>query len=126
MSHGPCRAARPESVRAQCVTAGVPSPAVDLLAFFLALGAIARVTRFVNDDVLAAGLRQAVHRRYGGGSPLFYVLGCPWCLSIYVAPPIMTAAYLVPTAWWFVIPAASLTASYAYALLAVNADPASR
>ncbi|MSW50555.1 MAG: DUF1360 domain-containing protein [Actinobacteria bacterium] len=99
---------------------------MDLLAFFLALGAVARLTRLVNSDVLTQPFRDLVERRAGRASALDYLVGCPWCLSIWLAPPVMTAAYLAPHAWWFVIPAASLTASYLYALLAVNADPAHR
>jgi Protein of unknown function (DUF1360) len=95
---------------------------VSLAVFLLSLGAVARITRFVNSDDLASSVRTAVLRRYGPDSYFYTLLSCPWCLSIWVA------AAVVPLAWYcgesaaFQIPAAALSISQLYALAAANWD----
>ncbi|MGI5292713.1 hypothetical protein ACQEVF_56710 [Nonomuraea polychroma] len=96
---------------------------LDIGGFLLALGATARVTRFFNSDVLAAPIRAWILRRHGPASKWTYLAQCPWCLSIWVAPIAVTAAWLSAGAWWFTIPAAALSASYVYGLIAQHLDP---
>lgn len=86
--------------------------------FLLALGAVLRVTRFVNDDELFQPVRDWVDRRYGPESKLAYLLTCPWCASIYVAAPaaVVSAGWIAPAIgapWWF----AALTLWLTYSFL---------
>jgi hypothetical protein len=95
---------------------------VTLAVFALALGAVARITRFGNTDDLASGLRQAVLSRYGPDSNWYTLLVCPWCLSVWVAAAVIPLAWIFGEYGVFQIPAAALTASYLYALVASNWD----
>lgn len=88
---------------------------------------VARITRFVNDDFLAAPIREAVMKRFGAKGKLYYLATCPWCLSIYSALPVAVIVPLVfgdfgafGTLWaagglW-------LGYSYVYGLVAGNFD----
>lgn len=91
-------------------------------AFLLALGLTARVVRFLNSDVLAQGLRDAIGRRYGEASKAAYLVGCPWCASPYVAVPAVAAAYYAGEHPAFVITAAAATISYLVGLVSINLD----
>lgn len=55
---------------------------------------VARVTRFLNSDYLAADFRMWVKVRFGDGK-IYYLVTCPWCASIWVALPI--AVYIAAT-----------------------------
>jgi hypothetical protein len=90
--------------------------------FLLALGAVARLTRLLNSDVLAAPFRTRVERRFGSGSRVAYLMTCPWCASIWIAPPVVAAAAALGGTWWFTFPAACLTVSYVYGLTASLLD----
>lgn len=90
--------------------------------FLLALGLTLRVVRFLNSDVLAQGLRDAVDRRFGDSSKAAYLISCPWCASPYVAAPVMAAAYYVGEHPAFIIAAAAATASYLTGLISINLD----
>lgn len=96
--------------------------AVTLTAFLLALGAVARVTRFVNADILAQPIRNLAMRRHGPGGHAAILIHCPWCLSIWIAAPLAPLAYWYGDRAWFVIPAAWLSLSYVYAIVAQWAD----
>lgn len=97
---------------------------VNVLVWLLAFGATARVTRFLNDDVLAEPIRSWVSARFGEDSRLAYLIECPWCASIWLAAPAATVAWFaVPEslrvgAWWYTIPGLWLTISYAYGRIA--------
>ena len=96
-----------------------------LLLFLLGFGVTARVTRFVNSDVLAAPLRIWVMRRFGPTSKAMTLVECPWCLSIWVAAgaaAVATWAADWPLPAWIVGPGLALTWSYLYGLIAVNLD----
>lgn len=90
-------------------------------AFLLTLGAVARITRFVNADTLFESVRAAVLRRFGPGY-WYTLVTCPWCLSIW------TAAAVVPVGWFagrspaYLIPAMVLSISYLYAIAATHLD----
>lgn len=86
---------------------------------------VARVTRFVNADYLAADLRSAVMKRFGDGK-LYYLATCPWCLSIWTALPVSAIVVLAPMtgafgAVWAVL-GVWLGYSYAYGLVTQNLD----
>ena len=91
---------------------------MSITVFLLTLGLVARVTRFITDDVLAAPIRTLVIRWFGDESKLYVLSTCPWCLSIW------TAGALVPVAWFYgdhpgyLIPAIIGTISWVYAILA--------
>lgn len=93
-----------------------------IAAFLLALGLTARIVRFLNSDVLAQALRDAITRRYGEASKATYLVGCPWCTSPYVAVPIVATAYYAGDHPAFVIPAAAATISYLVGLATINLD----
>lgn len=80
--------------------------------FLLALGATARITRFINADYLARHLRAGIIRRLGPDHDLAYGITCAWCLSIWVAGGVMTIAWFYGSHPGFIIPTAALTASY--------------
>ena len=63
-----------------------------------------RLTVLIKDDKITERLRRAVFRRYGERddkdvrSPS-YLLGCPWCLSIYFGALAVVARRLAPRQW---------------------------
>ena len=88
------------------------------LAVVLGYFVVARVTRFVNADYLAADLRAWVMRRFGDGK-LYYLATCPWCLSIWTALAVSLVVVLsfAPewmTAWGQIFGVGALTAAYSY------------
>jgi hypothetical protein len=87
---------------------------LDIGGFLLALGAVARIVRFVTSDSLAAPFRDWAIRRFGTGRGARFVelIHCPWCLSVWAAAVVVPAAYAAAGAWWFVVPAAALSISY--------------
>lgn len=72
--------------------------------------AVARLTRLLVSDKITVGFRQWVVRKWGADSMLSYLVHCPWCMSIWVAIPIMPVAVIFPNRWVvavLAIPAAS-------------------
>ena len=65
----------------------MPFWAVALLGFLI----VARVTRFLNEDYLAADFRAWLFRRFGDGK-IYYLVTCPWCASIWIAGPVAALA----------------------------------
>jgi hypothetical protein len=95
---------------------------VTVTAFLLAWGATARLTRLVNSDVLTETARDALLARFRADSKPHYLLTCPWCASIWIAVPVVLAAWAADGADWFNVPAAILTISYLYGLVASHLD----
>lgn len=117
---------------------------VTVLALLLAFGATARLTRLVTTDVfpptvalrarvLAIGVRRHT-RPLNAASGVtrtdtslavdktrswwpYKLLTCGWCLSFWIGLAAVTVAYFQPRAWWFLLPAAALTASHITGLL---------
>jgi hypothetical protein len=63
-----------------------------------------RLTVLIKDDKITEPLRQAVFRRYGhlGDTDVrnpSYLLGCPWCLSMYFGALAVAGRRYVPGAW---------------------------
>lgn len=94
---------------------------MDLIQFLLALGATARITRFVTSDLLGQPIRATVERRFGDDSRAAYLMTCPWCASIWISAAVLAAALLLP-GLWFTAAAAWLTISYLYGLTASLLD----
>ena len=59
----------------------------------LAFGLTARITRLITDDYILGWLRAAVIGRWGPLSKPAYLIGCPWCMSIWVAGAVVPIAY---------------------------------
>jgi hypothetical protein len=99
------------------------------LVALLALGSTARLTRLgATDDITFrlrewlsfwGGVKEPEYRRRARlASWLYRLISCPWCLSAWVAPPVVAAAWLWGDRWFFVVPALALTVSYAVGYLA--------
>jgi len=58
---------------------------VQLVTFAVYALAVMRVVRFANYDRLFDPVRIMVGHIWGPDSKAVYFLGCPWCLSIWVA-----------------------------------------
>jgi hypothetical protein len=80
-----------------------------IVSVLVATLAVARVTRFIVDDQLSIGFRRAVMNRWGEDSWQSYLVTCPWCVSVWIALPIMPVAVLWPNRW--VIAALSIAAA---------------
>lgn len=65
-----------------------------LIMFVLAALALARITRLITTDKIGEPLRMAVLNWRGQDSMVTYLLFCPWCISMWLAPA--AAAVL----WW--------------------------
>lgn len=100
---------------------------MSLLVFgFLAFGATARLTRLLTTDkILEAARRWVVHRTdtmpTDRAERLSYFVTCPWCVSMWVAPPVIASGWWpahhgTATWWWF--PAACLLLSHIVGLTA--------
>jgi hypothetical protein len=63
-----------------------------------------RLTVLIKDDKITERLRRAVFRRYGHledsdvRNPS-YLMGCPWCLSVYFGALAVLGRRYAPTAW---------------------------
>jgi hypothetical protein len=80
--------------------------------FLLALGATLRITRFITDDYLTRNVRAFFIRRFGPEHDVAYLVGCPWCLSIYIGGALGTVGWFYGQHPGFLIPAACLTISW--------------
>ncbi|GAA3173109.1 hypothetical protein [Nonomuraea salmonea] len=89
-----------------------------ILAALLALGATVRLTRLVTADVLTMPIRTYAADRWGEASRIAYLLSCPWCASMYVAPPVMATAHVWGGTVVWQVAAGALTASYLTGLAA--------
>jgi hypothetical protein len=85
------------------------------LAAVLGYFIVARGTRFLNSDYLAADIRSWVMRRFGDGK-LYYLTTCPWCASIWFALPVALYVALVPLSGVFgtLLLIAGLWSGYSY------------
>lgn len=93
-----------------------------MLTLILALGAIFRITRFVNSDTLFQPVRDRVDDAFGPDSRPAYLLSCAWCASIWVALLVtLSGALAGDTVVWKLI-AFALTASYVYGVASQRLD----
>ncbi len=98
----------------------MPPVAHQIILALLTLGAVARVTRFVVDDVLFQPVRTAVEGRRASGffRWLFDLMSCSWCTSIWVAAAASGAHWAWHDTTVFLYVVAALTASHLVALAA--------
>jgi hypothetical protein len=82
-----------------------------IISLVVAVLAVARITRLLIEDRLTVSYRQFIVKRTGPNSLLTYLVHCPWCMSIWIAVPVMPVAALFPNPWVIgvlAIPAASM------------------
>lgn len=82
------------------------------MVFLLCLGLTARATRLITDDYLTRRFRMWIVRLAGPESSIAYLIGCPFCLSMYIAGGAYTLGYFYGHTAAFVIVAGALTASW--------------
>lgn len=77
--------------------------------------AVARVTGLITLDEITRPTRDALLRRLNPNRPshqqVAYLIGCPWCMSIWVAAAIIPAAWAAGDHPALAIPALALAAS---------------
>lgn len=86
-----------------------------ITSLLVAALAVARLTRLLVSDKLTVGIRQWVVRKWGPDSMASYLIHCPWCMSVWLAIPLMPVAALFPNRWVIAvlaIPAASYLAGF--------------
>lgn len=98
------------------------------MAFLLILPvyalAVARLTRLVTTDVVFDRPRHALwswladHRH----PQLLYLSSCRWCASVWIAFPVIVAAYYLGRSPAMLIPAAALATSYVTGWLAEHEE----
>jgi hypothetical protein len=80
-----------------------------IVSMIVAALAVARVTRLIVDDQLTIRFRRWVMNKWGADSWQSYLVTCPWCVSVWIALPVMPPAVLWPNQW--VIAALSIAAA---------------
>lgn len=60
-----------------------------------------RITRLLVEDAILDTPRRALKRRLmrGQHTKLLELVGCPWCVSVYVAAGIVAARRVAPVLW---------------------------
>lgn len=86
-----------------------------VLCLIVAALAVARLSMLFTQDQLTIRIRQAVVQRFGDNSLPSYLIHCDWCLSMWIAIPVMLVAVTYPNRWVIgvlAVPAASLVAGF--------------
>jgi hypothetical protein len=89
---------------------------VQILTYFVALAAVARVSMFIPDDRLFLPVKRWLIRVRGEDSNLAYLATCGWCISIWLGVLIMVPTVFILWGWeqWLLAlvsaPASSLVA----------------
>lgn len=60
-----------------------------------------RLTKLVIDDYITEPLRDKVYEKFGepDESKISYLIGCPWCTSMYAGAFVVAARTIAPKAW---------------------------
>ena len=82
----------------------------DLITAIIAAFAVTRLIRLIMSDTVTEPIRQWAFRRFGPGSKVVELLGCPWCCGWWIS------AALVGFAW-----ATNLVSSLPTALIMIPA-----
>lgn len=85
------------------------SPGVWLVVDALA---VYRLTRLITRDDISTPMRKAITKRWEG--PLVTLVGCPWCISIWLGAGTVLATYFAPYWWSFVAMLLALSAVAGY------------
>ena len=86
-----------------------------ILSLVLGVLTVARLTRLLVEDRLTVSWRRWAVKKWGEDSLQAYFVHCPWCMSMWVAPPTMVIATLFPYIWVIAllsIPAASYVTGF--------------
>jgi hypothetical protein len=84
-----------------------------IICLVVAALAVARLSMLITQDQLTIGIRQRVVNRFGEVSKITYLFHCDWCMSMWLAIPIMPLVAAWPNRWVLAamfVPAASLVA----------------
>jgi hypothetical protein len=94
------------------------------LTAVLTAGLILRLTRLVVADQISHRLRLRIALRLGVNHPITTLITCTWCMSVWIAAAVCTAAWWwADTRWWFLF-ALAATASLAAGWTSRWLDPA--
>lgn len=69
---------------------------LSLLRFVTDLLATYRLTKLVIDDKLTEDLRNLIYEKFPPNSKLAYLIGCPWCVSVWAGATIFTLRKISP------------------------------
>lgn len=69
----------------------------DLILFIVFSLSVYRVTRLLIEDEILDEVRDWAYTKVKPGGRLSYLMGCPWCLSFWVAIPLMILYIASPT-----------------------------
>ena len=95
----------------------------DPLALLVAVLACYRLSLLVTADEIARPWRDRALEKLGDDSRLGYLIDCPWCASVWLAPPIVASALAWADGWGWWLAAGSLAASAVTGALASYASP---
>lgn len=93
------------------------------LTFTLTALAVYRLTLLVTADELTRPWREWAIEKLGAESRWAYLIECPWCCSMYVAPPAVLSALAWSDGWGWKLAAGSLAASAVTGIAATYASP---
>lgn len=95
---------------------------MDLLTLIILPLAVARLTRLVTTDRIFSAVRSRLEARWlmkaGLDSLALYLIGCPWCISMYTGTGAAAAWWAWGDARWFTAAVVALAASYVTGWLA--------
>jgi hypothetical protein len=83
---------------------------------------VLRGTRLITDDAIAAPVRTWLRNRFGYRGRVAYLIGCPWCLSIWIAGAVVPVAYFYGHTTGFTIAGLIGLLSYAAGICATWLD----
>lgn len=94
----------------------------DVIIWLLATGTLLRLTRLITKDRIMSPLRSEVIRRYGPESMAADLIGCPWCMSFWIALPVYALASMLTGIHAGIIFPAALTGSYLTGIIAARIE----
>jgi hypothetical protein len=68
-----------------------------ILLLIVGILAVARLSMLIVDDQILLPFRQLVVRKWGEDSWVAYLVHCNWCMSMWLATPLMPVAVLTVT-----------------------------
>ena len=93
---------------------------VSWLMFVLLALAVARLTVLVRTDRITRAPRYFVARRVNQKGYIAYLLGCPWCISIWIGAAVAFSAHFWWHYWIFQAVVVLLALSYVASALAAG------
>ena len=90
--------------------------------FLLTLGLVARVTRFLTDDIAGSPIRSLIIRVFGDESKLYVWATCAWCAGAWFAAGGAVLGWYCGETAAYQIVAIAATISWVYAILATWLD----